>query len=214
MTLPTALLISNIVNKSIASEIQETIGNQSSMDILSCKCDLHSDEPYLIPTTPKCTLSDFISDKDMKKLNSNAKINSIPNKIKSAKSQIIQCKAVHTYSYFSDLSHIERITCFGSAEPSSKQELMKCLSVALDSLENIDYRFKKSYIYEGKQDIGNLKISYDKRDILDLGSNLTENWQLTHPPEGKMNHTNTNLFLRTPCQLIGCDFEDMFPLFK
>ncbi|XP_076254038.1 uncharacterized protein LOC143192530 isoform X1 [Rhynchophorus ferrugineus] len=206
MTLPTALLISNIMNASIAREIHETIGNLTCMDILSCKCPRHTEEPFLVPTNSKCLLP--LSDEGSLQY-----LTSIARTLKSA----LKPKRVRTYSYFSEMNKVEEITCSQSAEPNNKQELMKCLSVALDTLENIDCRFKKSFINQQSEQLEKLKIFYENRDILDLGSNLTGYWNVTHPkkiaPVGDIPPPKRKqLFVRSPCPCNDCDFEDVVPL--
>ncbi|KAL1512617.1 hypothetical protein ABEB36_002180 [Hypothenemus hampei] len=155
MTLPVALLIASYKNESTFQEIQEVLDSSENLSLLlepfSCKCLDHRRRSIFVPPSLSCSSE---TSSPVLTIASDLDIGNYVGK---------------SYSYFSD-------------EPDNVQDLDqdneyifnarigRRLSDLVDLVENLAARYNPKYLSNENE----VKINYENRDILDLGTNIRE----------------------------------------
>lgn len=200
MALPVALTIASILDPSTAEEIRETVGDTMSLiEPFSSSCTNHSNRPYCVLPSSSCSSETVSPTSDLGSEISSSSCSTITS----------------SYSYFSD----SEIRAASSPEPDFQVEVSKPFSFYVDMIGNCEARFEASYIFKyDQQGIGfqNLAIDYNGRNILDLGSNIKEDFPLTvstpEPESITFNKYWPRIGIERRCLDESCDFEYLHPL--
>ncbi|XP_066144074.1 uncharacterized protein [Euwallacea fornicatus] len=190
-TLPAALLIACFKNESISHEIREVIGPKISvLEPLSCKCRDHVNKLQLVPPNSCCS--------------------SERSSPLSASGSEVSCSTLtssNSYSYFSDQN---RLDSYSEGEEGANAAAGRKLSLLVDVLDNIAARFKSSSSLTSNEE--EVKIMYQNRDILDLGSNIRKGFDIKHPTTTDFVYNPLKGgYVKKKCSVVDCAFMDVIP---